>query len=423
MRLNEEQQKILDGKKGRILQSAMMDLVKYGTAVGAEEFVPITSAHNAFQFMGRVARCFPPRGRLLTEKDIDKFSEEIAVARVKVKTTVNPAIMDLRKWRQMGADKSIYDSVMRTVEIARKCGIMANYNCIPYLTDNIPLMGDHISWAETSACLYANSFLGARSNRDSVEISLFSALLGITPNFGMHLDENRKGTDLIDVQCELENTSDWGALGHFTGERVGVGIPVFIDLRRPSVEEAVQLAAATNSSGGGGVPLLFIPGVSPEAPTVEAAFNGDKPRKTYVFDEAAKRAIYQKLNCNPEGKVDMVNLGCPHLTLHEIKELSRMLEGKRVAKGTKLWLQTTSSFRALAEQLGYAQIIEATGAKLFADACLYNWYVNTPVKRTKMNRVATDSVKNAFGARRSFHSNIFFGNTERCIDIAIKGGV
>jgi len=182
MRLTEEQQRILNGKEGRILQEAMENLVKYGSAMGAEEFIPTSSAHTAFSAMDVVALCFSPRGRELTKEDVDGFSKEMTDVRVKVKTTLNAGIIDREKWRQMGADEVTYNSVMRTVDIARKCGIMATYSCIPYLTDNIPLMGEHCAWSESSAHLYINSFLGARTNHESYETSLYSCLLYTSPS-------------------------------------------------------------------------------------------------------------------------------------------------------------------------------------------------------------------------------------------------
>ncbi len=420
MQLNGEQRKILDGKEGKILQEAMESLIKYGTAMGAREFIRISSAHTLFTLRSKVARCFLPRGVLLTKEDIDKFSKEIIGTQVRVKTTVNPGAIDREKWQQMGAEEATYNSVMQTVEIGKRCGFMMTYTCIPYLTDNIPLIGQHVAWSESSAYLYINSFLGARSNRDSCEISLYSSLLGIAPNFGLHLDENRRGTDLINVQCELKGPIDWGALGYFTGDRVGIGIPVFKNLRRPTTEEAVQLSASMSSSGA--VPMLHIVGVTPEAPTIETAFRGNTPRQTYIFDESAKGEVYQLLNYKPEGKVDIVFLGCPHATLYEIKEIARMLEGKHVANDIRLWVMTSSSIRASAEQLGYAEIIEDSGGELFADGCFLCYYVNAPNKKPKMDRIATNSAKQAFGARRSFNSNVFFGDTERCIQIAIDGG-
>ena len=119
----------------------------------------------------------------------------------------------------------------------------------------------------------------------------------------------------------------------------------------------------------------------------------------------------------------MVFLGCPQATLKEIEEISRMLEGRDVAKGTRLWVATTHSIRASAERQGYAQIIEESGAELLADGCLLTYYVYSDSRQPALGHVATDSVKQALGARRSFGSRIFFGDTARCVEIAIRGEV
>ena len=422
MQLNNDLQRILDGKEGIIKQEALKSLIKYGEAMGAEDFVPIASAHTAFSAMDVVALAFPPKGRKLSQEDVKRFTDEIRKTRVAVKTTINPGILDRKRWREMGANEEILSSALEAVDIARDLGMMATFTCIPQVTDNIPLMGQHCAWAESSAHLYINSFYGARTNRDSYETSLYSALVGYTPNFGMHLDENRKGTDLIDVQCELTNTQDWGALGYFAGQKVGLGIPVFKGINRsPSTEDAIQLTANCNSTGA--IPMLMIPGASPEAPNLEAAFKGDKPRATYVFDEQEKKKIYESLSYQPEGKVDMVFLGCPHKILSEIVQIAKMLEGKKVAEGTRLWISTASSIRNTAVDLGYYKMIEDAGGELFADGCLALYYVNAPAKRPKLDRVVSDSAKQTFVARRSFKSNIYFASTPECIDIAIKGGI
>lgn len=420
MRLNDEQKKILEGRSGKILQAAMTDLVKYGTAMGADRFIPISSAHTSFLPMAKMATCFPPRGVRLTGEDVERFTAEMARLRVRVKTSINPGVLDIEKWREMGADEVTYDAVMRANDVARGCGFLPTYSCTPYISENIPIQGETCAWAETSACLYMNSMLGARSNRESFETALYSAFLGITPNFGMHLDQNRKGTHLIDVQCEIVSTSDWGALGFFTGEKVGLGIPVFSHLRRPTVEEAKQLATCINVPGS--TTLFHIPGVTPEAPTIEAAFGGNVPKETYVFDESAKRETYGKLNYEPEGKVDMVFLGCPHATLYEIKEICRLLEGRRVAEGTALWIMTSHATRAAACRSGYGRIIEESGGQLFADGCLGMYYLYYPLKKPVLDRVATNAGKQAFTVRRSFGSRVFFGDEKRCIEIAVEGG-
>lgn len=421
MQLTAEQKVILDGKKGQILQQAMIGLVQYGTAVGARELIPISSAHTFFMSPKDVAQYFPPRRVQLTERNIAEFCEKLSEIQVKVRTTINPGPADLEKWRQTGATEATYRSLKQAIALSRKCGILINWTCIPHLVDNTPVMNEHCSWSESSALIYANSILGARTNREGGEASFFSALLGITPNYGLHLDEHRKGTHLIDVRCEMENPSDWGALGHFAGEMAGEDIPVFINVRPPTSEEAKQLGAAINVPGGAA--MFHIVGATPEAPTLEKAFGGNEPRGKYLFNPSVKKRVYERVNHQPDGKVDMVFLGCPHATLHEVKEISRLLESQKVAKGTRLWVMTAHSIRASAERLGYAQIIEESGGELLADGCLLTYYVYFDSKRPNLERVATNSLKQALGVRRSFGSKVFFGETQRCIRVALEGGV
>ena len=415
MRLTEEQKRILGGKPKSISQQAMLCLVKYGDAMGAEEFIPISSAHTIFKSLAFAAQVFSAPGAELTEQGITKFGESLARLQVKARMTINASYADLDKWRQMGADEATRDSVKQGVEAARKCGIMPTCSCTPHLMYNIPRLGEHCSWSESSAFSYCNSILGARSNRDGCEVSFASGLLGITPNFGMHLDENRKGTHLIDVQCEIENLSDWGALGYFTGEVSGLGLPVFTNLKRPTVEEAKQLCAGINTSGG--IAMFHIAGVTPEAATVEAAFGKNVPEETCIFDESAKRKNYGELNCDPDGKVNMVVIGCPLSTLYEIKEAARLLEGKQVARDTKLWVLTDYPTRSMAERLGYAQIIAASGGELLAGGCPVSFNNNT----VRAGRLATNSAKQAHYAATLLDNKVVFGNTMHCIDIAIKG--
>ena len=416
MRLTEEQQKILDGGAGRILQHAMSYLVKYGNAMAAEALIPITSAHTIFKSLDEGAQVFSPPGALLTEKEVAEFGESLARLRVKVRTTLNITYADLDKWRQMGADEATYKSVLQGVEVAKKCGILPTCSCTPYLMYNIPQMGEHCSWSESSAFIYCNSILGARSNRDCAEVSLASALLGFTPNFGMHIDENRKGTLLIDVQSEMDDPSDWGALGYFSGERAGLGVPVFTNLRRPTVEEAKQLSGGIGTSGA--VSLFQIAGVTPEAPDVKAAFGKKEPKERYIFDELARMRTYERLNRDPEGKVGMVCIGCPFCTFNEIIEVARLMDGRRVAKDTRLWVLTDYTTRLMAEKHGYAQIIEAGGGELIAGGCPQGFRTSV----CRVERMATNSAKQAYYAAGELGSKMFFGNLTRCIEIAIKGG-
>lgn len=416
MRLTDEQERILDGKDGKILQRAMTILVKYGTAMGAEEFIPVTSAHTLFKSLKFVAEIFSPSRTELTDKEIAEFGKLLATTEVRARTTINPLFTDLDKWREMGVDVSTYKWVKEGVKVAERCGMLPTCSCTPYLMYNIPHKGEHCSWSESSTFPYCNGILGARVNRDGCEVSLASSLLGITPKFGMHLDKNRRGTHLIEVQCQIDNLSDWGALGYFAGEITGLGVPVFKGLRRPSVEEAKQLCAGINTSGG--VAMLHISGVTPEAPTVEDAFGNSIPKEAYIFDESARQSVYERLNFESDGKVDMVFIGCPLCTLAEVRNIARLVEGRQVAKGTKFWIATDYATKFMAKWLGYARIIEGSGGILLAGACL----ISCGSLTCRAERMATNSAKQAYYCAAELGSRVLFSDTTRCVDVAIRGG-
>jgi len=421
MLLNNALQRILDGKEGIIKQEALKSLIKYGDAMGAEDFVPITSAHTAFSAMDVVALAFPPINRELTKEDISNFTQEMEKTKVMVKTTINPGIIDRDKWNDIGATEEIFKNVKKTQDIARKCGIISNFSCIPHINGNIPLFKDHCSWSESSAILYINSILGARTNRDSYEISLYSALVGHTPKFGLHLDENRKGTDIIDVQCKLESTTDWGALGYFIGDKVGIGIPILKNVNRPETEDLVQFCGSMSSPGSTG--MFLIPGLSPEAPDIDTALGSNTPKNIYIFGKKEKDDTYEYLSNKKSGKVDFVFLGCPHKTLYEIAKIADLLEGKKISPNTRLWIMTSSSFKREAEDLGYAEVIEKSGGELLSDGCLALFYINSPLNKPKMDFIATDGAKQAFIIKRSFNGKVLYSNTKQCIEIALNGGI
>jgi predicted aconitase len=414
VKLTREQKGILDGEQGEILQWAMSCLVKYGTAMEADELIPVTSVHTFIGPPEQLARNFSPPGTDITLERIAEVKKLLAPLRAKVKTTTSPPPTFQKNPPHVAIDTA-FGATDEASELTRTLGIQLNSTCTPYLVGNVPVMGETCSWLESSAIIYINSILGAHTNRDGVESTLFSSLLGLTPRFGLHLDENRKGTHLIQVQCEVQGLSDWGALGYFAGEIAGVGVPVFANLRRPTLEEAKQLSASLAASGG--VSLFHIAGITPEAQTTQIAFGGHRPIETRIFDEPAKREIYERLNYEAHGKVGLVCIGCPNVSLAELQEVARLIEGRHVAEGTLFWVMIDYATRALAERQGCAQIIESAGGQ-FTDRCPVSIHLDT----SRIDRMATYSAKMAHYARDYLQSKVFFGSLERCIEIAMKGG-
>jgi hypothetical protein len=213
----------------------------------------------------------------------------------------------------------------------------------------------------------------------------------------------------------MSDPSDWGALGYFGGEIAGLGVPVFTNLRRPNIEEAKQLCGGMSASGA--VSMFQIAGVTLEAPDLSAAFRNKVPREKTMFDEGAKTRTGEKLNRDSEGKVDLVFIGCPLCTFDEVIQMAHLLEGKRVAEGTRLWVSTDYPTRFMAEKYGYSKMIEASGAELLAGGCPQGF--NTAACR--VGRIATNSAKQAYYVPGELGSKVVFGNLARCIEIAIKG--
>jgi predicted aconitase len=317
-------------------------------------------------------------------------------------------------------------------EKATLAGYIPTYTCAPYLVGNVPLMGEICAWTESSAVVYANSILGARTTRHGTESANAASLLGVVPEFGALLDENRRGTLRIEVTAALRNSTDWGALGYFGGKLAGLGIPVFEGTRRPTQEEAKQLCAALASSGG--VTMCHIVGVTPEAASLEAAFQGPAPAPVATFDHRALKETYASLSAPAGSEIDTVILGCPHASLREISQIAALLQGKRVADRVRLWVNTARGTKRSAEEMGYAATIEAAGGILLCDTCPTNMRI--PARRivmagfkqahyargmTSIERLATSSGKACAPGTSSPPTEVFVADTPSCIRSAIEG--
>jgi predicted aconitase len=277
---------------------------------------------------------------------------------------------------------------------------------------NVPLKGEICCWTESSAVVYANSILGARTTRHGTESAIAASLLGWTPEFGVLLTANRKGTVRVKVTAALECSSDWGALGYFAGKLAGLGIPVFDGAPRPSQDDAKQLCAALATSGG--VTMCHIAGVTPEAGTLEDAFQGTPPVEAAVFDDATLRAMYASLRNHTGDDIDSVILGCPHASIREISQFAGLLKGKRVAPGVRLWVDTARATKASADAMGFTGVIEEAGGIIVCDTCPTNM-------RVSARRIVTHGFKQAHYARGMVGAEVIVAKTDACVRAAVAG--
>ena len=296
-------------------------------------------------------------------------------------------------------------------------GVHILATCTPYQVGNIPVRGEHCAWMESSAVVYANSVLGARTNCEGAASTGAASLTGKIPCLGNHHEENRYGTHLIDVRTPVADPMDWGMLGYFVGGLVQEERPVVVgDLARPDLLELKHFGAAAASSGG--VEMYHIPGVTPEAPTVEAAFGGRPMPAAVRYGPDERRRVYDDLNSQGSGDdVDFVLLGCPHASLDQVRQAAAGLEGRRLADGTQLWMMVPRALKAMADRSGYTEVIERSGARVLGDSCP----AMSRAAPTGTRVFATDSAKQAHYLPAILGIEAWFGSLEDCIDAAVTG--
>ncbi len=421
MKLTANEQAMLDGREGKAKQKAMELLVRYAEALGAERFVETSNiAGVPGQSNPFLARYFAERpgggDAIFSHFDLDS-DELVEVPRVTTHACHLQGGYDPDHWEVLGASPEAAAISRESEAYSAGRGVEILKTCTPYLAGNVPKRGEHCAWMESSAVVYCNSVLGARTNTEGRESTSAAMLTGKIPDWGLHRDACRRGTHLIEVHVPVESLMDFGMLGYFVGEVVGERIPVVDGIAAaPDVIRYKHFGAAAASSGG--VELYHIAGATPEAPTVEAAFGGNRPAETYGYGPEERRRVYETLNANGrDTAVDYVMLGCPHAALEQIAEACRLLDGRRISERCRLWIFTSRAVRAAADAAGYTQIVRAAGGHVLTDTCSAIGRALPP--NTKV--VALDSAKQVHYLPAIMGVEAWFGTTEDCIRAALTG--
>ena len=409
MFLTDEEKKMQQGEYGPGVRKSMDLLVRYGQAFDAEKMVRANSAHVLIDYR--------------PEPLISELTEE---ARVNTLSTVHPKFVDPRLATELGiVDSAEVEEEQRAfdrvTEIGRKAGFLQTFSCSHYLIGNLPKIGGFASWSGTSGQVIGNSWFGLRLNRDGASANLATAITGRIPYMGLLRPENRYGEVLVEFDnLDLGDFSEahYGAVGYYLGAIVEDrtmavnGIPLDIPL-----EQCKYFFSPLPVSGA--VALCYVVGVSPEAPTLEAALGDREPKERVIVGEKELRDTWKLLNTADGDDVDLVNLGCPHLSITEIRVIAILLEAKKVHTNVKLTLGTSKSIYALAKETGYADIIEDAGG-IFHDSCAgasnpYLRFGNT------VKTVATNSARAAHYTVRETKAEVLYGSCESCISSALTG--
>jgi predicted aconitase len=419
MRLTDDEQAMLDGKQGPARQKAMELLVKYGEALGAEKLVDTNNVCagmvGATPFVQEFAAKAGGIDAVFSEFNLDS-REAVTIPPVKAYTCSVAPGMDPAHWKMQGVRPEMHELNMRNEWFWDRIGIQAMYTCAPYLLGNVPIKGQHCAWMESSAVVLCNSAFGGRTNTEGCESTGAAMLTGKIPYWGYHLDENRLGTHLVDVEFDVQSVMDWGLLGYYVGEILQEQIPVFKGVRQnPDLPRLKHCGAAAASSGG--VEMYHIVGVTPEAHSLDQAFGKSKPKATLKFGNPERRKAYDKLNSAKDSNVDFVVLGCPHYTTEQIWQACKLLEGKHVDYNTNLWIFTPKGIKDIADRNGYTEIISSAGAFLMTDTCPCLGRVSP----LGVKVAATDSAKQAHYLPAIMGFQTWFGSLEDCIQAAISG--
>lgn len=391
MHLTKKEEKILNGEEGEVKERLFRLLVRLGEIYGADKMIPVGSV----QVAGVSYKSIGDPGT--------EFLEDMAGknAKVQVLTYLNPAGMDLENWKDYGFPEDFAKNQLRIMDAFKKMGIVVTSTCTPYLAGNLPRFREHIAWSESSAVSFSNSVIGARTNREGGPSALAAAICGVTPNYGLHLWENRQPTVKVEVDVDLDFNSDFGALGWYIGKQVKNKKPYFTGIKNANTDQLKSLGAAMAASGA--VALYHVEGLTPEADLVDS-----KGLETISFGKKEKKETYEKLNTGK--KPDIVIFGCPHASLREISALADKVSGKKLKK--PVWICTSRVVKEASERMGYNEIIAKAGGSVVADTCM----VVSPIEQMGYKTTGVNSGKAANYLPGFCKQNVCFANIDDLVE-------
>jgi len=422
VKLSRRDKQLLDGQQGEAAQMAMRILVRMAEVDGAAEMMDVSQAH--------IDGC-----GLLSEAGLE-FAETLAAkgARVSIPTTLNMGPLDLQNWRQFGVDEDFAAKAIRQAKAYTDMGCIPTWTCAPYQSYLTPRFGQQIAWGESNAICYANSVLGARTNRYGDYIDICAAITGRVPKCGLHLKQNRKGQILLRLapalSCEsksggiIRSNAFYAILGHLIGTLAEDKIPVIEGLPvEASSDQLKALCAAAASSGS--VALFHAVGVTPEANTLEEAFQGDTPERIIDIRPSDLQKSCSDLSTAKEGDdLDLVVLGCPHFSFDEFRELAQLIraetkKGKTLHPDVKFVVISCQTSYALLQRSELVDVLNDFGIEITLDTCVFH----TPMVSPDTKVIMTNSGKCAYYAPGELGVRVAFGTMAECVASAVKGRV
>ena len=424
--LTDEEKRILQGEEGIVKQKCMQYLVELCQISGADRLVDLDGTGDMHTPGLALSQHI-----VITLDELTEFAEK--GGRFAIPTFANKSpfgeqppihgwescnICSYRNPALRQDDPAFHKKAMHEEEykVLKKMGLITTHSCANYLTMSyLPSVGQHCAWFESSQMPYCNATLGARTNIDG---TLATSILGKAPYYGMHITENRYGTVLVETDRLIKTDLEFDVYGFAVGEACDVEVPVVMGTARPTTTQFQKFNSACQT--GGAVSMYHMPGITPEAPTVEFATGGKPFKRQVMIDNAVLRKTYDELNYHKTDDVDMVYLGCPHLNIVDLLRLTQKLEGKKVK--VPFWIMTAPWLYVHAKDLGYVDIFEKAGAHLMSGACL----AAMGAVPEGVHCIAVDTAKQAQYVTGCYAGEgddlqVCYGSQDDCIDAALTG--
>lgn len=410
MKLTDYDKALLDGEYGEAARIAMRIMVDLGRIMDVERMISISMMHDDSAWYTGLAGV--------------EFAEHLAQlgGRFVVPTSLNSCIMDLEKWQEQRFDSELYEIHKRIEKAHTTLGAAASWTCTPYIAGFVPRFGEQVAWAESNATAYVNSILGARTERYAGLLDLCAGLTGRVPYYGLHCDENRKAQVLIRLEGFKDAFFTEGAiydvLGYAYGEIVGNRIGALEGLPKWSNIDGLKRFSATAASSGG-VGLFHLIGLTPEARTKEMAFQGEIPEEEVVLTPQRLKESESRFSREPEepDEINMVNVGCPHLSYGECVELYKAFDNRKVHSSIEFWAYTSRCNKQQIVNNGLYDQLSRCGVKIYTDGCP----MSIPFERWGFKGIMSNAGKfcnycYSFSGIHPVH-----GSLQDCVETAVSG--
>lgn len=408
--LTQKDQEMLRGEHGPAVKMAMSILVRMAEAAGAKELLDISGAHiDSTVYIGDAGL---------------EFAERLASlgAKVTVPTTLNVSGLDEHHWREWAVPPDWARQAYRQMAAYQSMGTIPTWTCAPYQAETKPSFGQQIAWGESNAIVFANSVIGARTERYPDLFDICCAITGRAPASGLHLTENRAGQvvfRLVDIPEQLQQSDDfYPVLGNLIGKLSPDKIPV-IDGMSICPDEDQLKAFGAGAASSGGVAMFHMVGVTPEAPSLDDAMQGKSPIQVIEVSMDTLRGSRRELTHTDNDELHMVVLGSPHFSLAEFKRLAPLVAGKRKHADVKFLVTSSRAMTQLAQQAGFLGTLEEFGAQITVDTCI----LTSPMLPAEVQNLMTNSAKFAYYSPGLLNKKIAFGSLDDCVNSAVAGRI